>query len=307
MAAASEAAYIEAADFLRCGGPTRFKQVLSMERNDHDNRRRMFADVVSVDAWHDEFDYRKKRVDLHADVVFGTARLGGERESEITFRLSLRRAELVVIVPETEPVRIDRASISRDAPEMRVEKTMTRETTVATKAKAATSISVSQSGTSASLSGGVEGEANAVEKEKLEASETLRLMLVTQSTDEDGHCRWAVTPQTREVLDGRPWNAIKEPRLTLVDQRRDRLQGLPPTVRVEVRCLREDLIIEDIQPKDPTLLEKVQAKAGFGNRLKAAEAYIRNRLLEEGLEVGEIADKFAGLTLASVIAEAIEK
>jgi hypothetical protein len=39
-----------------------------------------------------------------------------------------------------------------------------------------------------------------------------------------------------------------------------------------------------------------------GNRLKAAEAYIRNKLEEAGLEVGDISEKFAKITLADVFA-----
>jgi hypothetical protein len=267
----------------------------------------MFADVVSVDAWHDEFDGRRKMADLHADVVFSEGRLGGEPDSLITFKLSLKRAELVVIVPKTEPVGIDRSSISRDAPQMSVKKTTTLERTVKTSAKATTSAEASEKGACVSASGALAAQADAVEKEKLEACETVSLMLVTQSTDADGHYRWAVAPQLGDILVGRPWDAARDPRLTLVDRRRVRSNGLPPTVRVEIRCLREDLFINDIQPKDPTIFETMKARTGFGNRIKAAEAYIRNRLLEEGLEVGNIADKFAALTLASVLAEPIEK
>src|SRR2546423_71274 len=82
-----------------------------------DNRRRAFADVVSIDAWHPPFSDQVSRVDLHADVVFGTARIGGENESAVRFRLSVKRAEIVVVVPDSEPVGVDRSSVSRDAPE----------------------------------------------------------------------------------------------------------------------------------------------------------------------------------------------
>jgi hypothetical protein len=44
-----------------------------MSRN-ADNRKRAFADVVTIDAWHEGFSDNRPRVDLHADVVFGTAR-----------------------------------------------------------------------------------------------------------------------------------------------------------------------------------------------------------------------------------------
>jgi hypothetical protein len=83
-----------------------------------DNRRRAFADVVTIDAWHDAFDGEKARADLHADIVFGTARVGGEPESPIRFRLSIKRAEIVLVVPPSEPITIDRSSVSRDSPDL---------------------------------------------------------------------------------------------------------------------------------------------------------------------------------------------
>jgi hypothetical protein len=41
---------------------------------------------------------------------------------------------------------------------------------------------------------------------------------------------------------------------------------------------------------------------GSKNRLKAVEAYIKNQFQKEGLEAGDLSDKFAKITLAEVIA-----
>jgi hypothetical protein len=84
----------------------------------HDNRRRAFADVVSIDAWHEPFDGEHGRADLHADIVFGTARVGGEAAAPVRFRLSVKRAEIVLVVPSSEPVSIDRGTVSRDSPDL---------------------------------------------------------------------------------------------------------------------------------------------------------------------------------------------
>lgn len=35
-----------------------------MARN-FDNRKRAFADAVTIEAWHDDFSEKKSRVDLH--------------------------------------------------------------------------------------------------------------------------------------------------------------------------------------------------------------------------------------------------
>ena len=65
-----------------------------------DNRKRALADVVTVDAWHAEFSNDAPRVDLHIDVVFGVGRIGGGESAGVRFRLSLRRAEVVVVAHE---------------------------------------------------------------------------------------------------------------------------------------------------------------------------------------------------------------
>jgi hypothetical protein len=104
-----------------------------------DNRKRAFADVVTVDAWHEEFDDAHSKVDLHTDVVFGTARVGGEPESPVRFRLSVKRAEVVIIIPELEPVSVDRASVSRDSPDYEGHLTEVVERTIQANAKGALS------------------------------------------------------------------------------------------------------------------------------------------------------------------------
>ena len=156
---------------------------------------------------------------------------------------------------------------------------------------------------SGSVSAGIGGEASASKIKKLELSSSVSSMRVTQSKTPEGYFRWILEPRASQFLLGRPWNALKQPRLKLVDQRKDRSRGIPPTVRVEVWCRREDLAIGDLEIKDEGLWQTVKRKAGFKNRLAAAESYIRERLSEEGLEVNNIEDIFGQMTLGSTTAE----
>jgi hypothetical protein len=64
-------------------------------------------------------------------------------------------------------------------------------------------------------------------------------------------------------------------------------------------------LIENLEIKDEGLWASVKRKAGFQNRLAAAESYIRDRLQEEGLEVRNIDDAFGELLMGSVTAEAL--
>jgi hypothetical protein len=277
-----------------------------MARN-FDNRRRAFADIVTIDAWHQDFGDNKAKADLHADVVFGTGRVGGEPDSPIRFRLSIRRAEIIVIIPETEPVAVDPSSVSRDSPNIvgRSIQTVERETHISANAAGALSLS-RQGGNTKGILRAKAGNKQS-RKTKLQLSSQIRLMIVTQSKTAGGDYRWIVEPQVSGVLSGRPWDALKEPRLKLLDQRKNRTKGIPPSVRVEVRCRREDLFIQDLQIKDETLWEAAKRKVGFRNKMAAAVSYIRNKLSEEGLEVSNIEDAFSEITLAAATAEPVQR
>jgi hypothetical protein len=90
--------------------------------------------------------------------------------------------------------------------------------------------------------------------------------------------------------------------MKLVDQRKSPDAGIAPGVRVEIRCRREDLVISDLVLKDEAIWAALSSRVGFKNRLAAAEAYIRDRLASDGLEVGDMEELFSRLTLASVSA-----
>ncbi|HXC57034.1 MAG TPA: hypothetical protein VNU97_17170 [Rhizomicrobium sp.] len=273
--------------------------------NDLDNRRRAFAEAVTVEAWHGDFSTGDGKVDLHADVVFGTARVGGEAQSPVRFKLRIRQADVVVVIPNSEPVVVDTPSVSRDAPEFRAHLTETVQQSARLYAIGQASASASPKGVGASLTGSVSAERGVGREAKVEVTGEMAVMAVTQSKTSDGAYRWTIESVVDRHLIGRPWDAANAPRLKLIDQRKDRTKGIPPTVRVEVRCRREDIEIDEITLKDEPFWGKARAALGYGNRIAAAESYIRDQLIKEGLEVDNIADAFGQLTLASTTAEEI--
>ena len=97
-----------------------------MSNNDA-NRKRILADVVTVDVWHSPFDENKGTADLHVDVVFDEGRMGGENESQVRFRLSLKKAELVLLLPPTEPIKIDKSTVARGTAPAKFKKTIKKE------------------------------------------------------------------------------------------------------------------------------------------------------------------------------------
>ncbi|MDP2298207.1 MAG: hypothetical protein Q8M24_22415 [Pseudolabrys sp.] len=244
--------------------------------NNTENRSRALAEVVAIDAWHDAFDQNISKVDLYVDVEFETGRIGGEAESSVRFRLNISQADLVVVIPDSEPLGIEKRSVSRDSPPMM--STISNEIELSADA----TMSIARIG----------------EADKLDYP-----FFVTQSKTSDGHYRWILRPSQGQVLQGRPWNPDAMPRMKIFDKRKNRRRGIPPVARVEVRCRREDIKISDIEWKDNSLWEIAKSRAGFRNKLAAAEAYIRDRLAKENLPQNNFNDSFGDITLASVIAE----
>jgi hypothetical protein len=268
-----------------------------------DNRRRAFADVVSIDAWHASFDGGKAIVDLHADVMFGTARLGGEPESPVRFRLSVKRAELVVIIPETEPVAVDPASVAREFPIAKGKKTETFQRTEGRHLKAGINLTLSRKGAAAEAGAKASAQQDQTTVQKWDLSTPVKGFKTLHSKTANGDYRWIITSYNATALEGSPWDATKEPRLKLIDKRGQTNKSLEPAVRLEVRCRVEDLEILDIHDKDEGRWKLISSAKGFKNRMAAATAFIRNKLAEEGLHVTNIEDQFGEITLANVTAE----
>lgn len=274
-----------------------------MTRNDN-NRRKALGDVVTVDAWHRPFNAGNGVADLHVDVVFSTARVGGEKEAKVSFRLSIRRAELILNASYLEPIKVKKNSVSRETREVRATSTLQKGKKKTASVGGTAGIKLSPSSISGRLDAEASAKSEAFLDEKFKIEEKLSVIIVKQSKTYDGRYRWEFTPGMSENLEGRPWDPIKSPRAKLSDTRSDRSKGIPPTVSIEVRCLREDMIISDIKVKDENIWERLKGRAGQQNRIAAAESYIRDKLVEEGLAFSDIEDRFGLITLVEVIADA---
>lgn len=266
--------------------------------------KRILGELVAIDAWHRSFSGTRDTVDLHVDVVFDEARLGGEPSSDVTFRLSLKRAEIIVRVPETEPLKVIRSSVSRNSPA----KTGKRYMNAAVKSTVAAGAAVSagvQQGNVPTASGSLRATADKeiVKSDTTEVVEDWVAIRVTQRRTQGGDYVWRVESGVEGPLDGRPWDPIAEPRARLKDTRLGSTRSIEPCVIIEARCLREDIVISDIRLKDDSLWSKAKQVGGHKNRLAVAEGYIRQKLSEQGLEVLDISDRHAPLILATLVAE----
>lgn len=264
------------------------------------NRRRALADLVGLDAWKGALD-KQGRFNLHVDVAFGVARVGGGIEERARFRISLRRAEVVVIVPTTEPATIDKATVERDTGGFSVKTQESYVTRTQAAASAGANLVAGAKGVEARVSAAVKAGADASATSSAILSRSGTALISGQSQTVDGNYRWIITSAIDgAMLDGHPWDAKQKPRMKIRDDRVDRSRHLEPTVRIQIRCLREDLEITDIVLKDAKRWQSLVQSPTHRNRVAAAEAVIRDRLSKAGLFHDPLDEPFSELCLAEV-------
>lgn len=258
-----------------------------------DNRKRAISEVASVDAWHSSFTQGRKEAAVHVDVAFTDGRIGEEPDSPVRFRLRLRRAEMVIVVPAIEPAKVVKSSVRRDAPSQSLEIKSSASATIG----ADLSMKMGPAPRLAAKLG--LGKAKTSTIQRLERSTAFRVM---QIQTPEGDYAWAISAVGDSQLEGRPWDAQKHWRLKVKDTRPTGSKSLPPQIHVELRCRREDFEITDIELKDGDDLN-IPPKARLAAQDRAAEAIIRTRLAQSGLLRGPIEDRFATIVLAAIVAE----
>lgn len=264
------------------------------------NRRRVLDEVISLEAWHDPF-VPGALASIHVDAVFLEARLGAEEDSPIRFKLKLRRAELLFIIPPNEPLEVLQETVSRDQSISEGRLKLERSHSAQSAGSATAQLGLTRRNTSGVYLEASSGAARS-ESSVLQVDAPIRLILTTQSKTADGHYRWDLRPAIGEALEGKPWDAILEPRLSVRDTRVDAMH-LEGSCRVEVRCRREDLIVDKITLKDSDLLRSLSRRGSYRNRLAAAEAYIRMALTSRDLDHGGLYEPFSEICLADVLVE----
>ncbi|WHO84160.1 hypothetical protein [Rhizobium leguminosarum] len=266
------------------------------------NRIRIFSELVSIDAWYPQFTSSRSRVSLHADVTFHTARLGGEPGSPVTFTLDLKRAELRVIIPETEHIAIDRSSVARfDDGATAIRKTRSKSRTSGG-IGSVFGLGATSKGASAALKLQARASKDYNRTEEVVTTEKLKKIIVSHSVDAERNNRWHFSPALTSTLNGKPWASRDQKLMKLVDKRQTIDPRFEPVVRLELSCLREDLDVDAIELVDGATFAAAMAKLGGDRRLRAAEAFIRNRIQEEGLPTPRMENDHAQIILADLMA-----
>lgn len=265
--------------------------------------KQALAGLFSVDAWHVEFN-EAKRADLFVDVVFKVAKMGGDGAAPVKFTVRLKRAEIVVLMPAMGEFKVDPATIARLLPG---EATLQSSRTVVKEAHAAGEIGLAATGVSGSASAGA--KASLSQTDTVNSSEVMRAIVAQHGKTHDGHYSWELGSSANVVLSGPVWDAPNERRFEMLDKRSDKLReqddttNNQPVMRVQVRCRREDLKIDDIEVTDEERQGFFAKRSNQDKRMAAAESFIRDALIKEGLMPVDLSGEYVELILADCMVE----
>ena len=276
------------------------------------NKRRTLQRLAVTRAWFDPVPGADApRYALHMDVAFQEERLGGGEGDPVRFRVALKRCEIVVVIPlGAKGLRVDPRTIASGQGPATV--SVERRLMASSEAEGSVDFALAPAGAAA----GVSVSASAKRARELEATtrQSLPVLLGTRSLSQEGDPSWTIKrTDGTDILEGMLWDARQdEPRFELVDRRpieerdREHRTGLHTTVKVEVRCKREDLEITDIALTDQETVSRVAKWANHKKKAKVAEAFIKHRLQQEGLRVGDIHEPFSDLVVGDLLVSLVD-
>lgn len=262
------------------------------------NQRRVLAEVLAIDAWHQPLRTNGGTSSVHVELSFRNGRIGGDDpEFPFTFRIALKRALLTVKLEP--PLKLDRNSVARSIPVDQGEHTKTLSLRDEAKANASFSGKVSPSSLHASISGGASVHAEASQQDQLRVVQSIPRIIATPRPMGSHEYAWELVPGHNETLEGQPWNPVAEPRLSVHSV--NSLGAIAPSIKIFVSCDLHDIEITDLKLKKNGPLD-ILKEAAF-NRVNVAVAvqHLKLTLKEMTLEVGQLDDRFSELIVADLL------
>jgi hypothetical protein len=263
------------------------------------NRRRLLSEVASLDAWHSPIKTGAGKTQVSVELTFKEGRLGGDDEDfPFTFKMALKRATLSVSVEE--PLLIDRRSIARNVPEALIEQTKIRSLREKMQANMGGKTTFGTDGLSSNFSIGANSSFAGANAEETKLVQMVPPILVVSEPYGAQEYRWTFEPSFTATLLGQPWDPVSEPRLAA---RYDFAEPpkICPEVEVTLTCKLSDVMIEDIQPKDPSVRDRLKGRYSYDARNSAAQQHLKQVLRVANLEPGSMDNRFSGLVLATVM------
>ena len=121
--------------------------------------------------------------------------------------------------------------------------------------------------------------------------------MLVEHRKSDGEHAWIFEPAIGVHLRGHGFETTEPLMRACLD---DAPPPIPPSIKVIVRCRREDLDIIDLHPKDEQTFKK-DDEIARRRKTELAEQMIKDALIEEGLEHGDMREDFSYVVVADVI------
>lgn len=261
----------------------------------NENRIRVLAEALSIDAWHKPFRTDGGTSSAHVELSFHRGRLGGARRDwPFTFSISLKRALLTVQVEE--PLQIDRSSINRPKILSAAERSHTVTVRENVKANLGAGISLGK-GATFTAAAGAGAERSDAREEKVK--QELPLIIANPRPRGPSAYSWELVPGQSAFLLGQPWDPENEPRFHVKSL--TNLDSVEPAIKVTLSCSFEDLVIDDLKLKQDGIFERFKDAIQGRNNEAAAVQYLKIALANAELEIGEIDNRFSEILLADLI------
>ena len=262
-----------------------------------DNRKRILAEVLSLDAWHTPFRIDGTSSAVHVEVSFQQGRLGvHDPELPFTFRISLKRALLTVKLED--PLTIKRSSVARDIPENPAEmsKILTAKDAAKRNSTSKGELSLNKFGLGFSGSRSTDHEIS--REDQLKIVQAVPRIIASARPRSNTEYAWELQPAYEQVLEGQPWNPQQFPRMQV--RHPEKRSAIDPTIKVTLSCALEDVVIDELEPKSLKFTDQVREIFENRHSLAAAIQYLKLTLLRADLEVGNIDNRFDDLLIADV-------
>jgi hypothetical protein len=155
-----------------------------------------------------------------------------------------------------------------------------------------------------SFSAGAEAGIERNSENAVEVEETITRCIQQHFSTADGDFGWEVKPTAGvdTYLGGAPWDAQQSPRMKVRLTDQGEANADEPTAIVEIRCVREDIEILDLEHKDAETQSIFRSKKNRDTNLAAAEQLIKDELERCGfLSVADMSEKHSKLLIADKI------
>lgn len=262
------------------------------------NRKRIFSNVVSLEAWHDPFQIDQFTSAVYVELAFSEGRIGGEDEDfPFTFRIALKRA--LVTVSVEQPLKIDRSSIARSIPESQAEMTKIMLARDKASQNLKAGIKMTPAALSAALNAELGSSRETSHEESIKLVQHVPQTLVSPRPIDAVSYAWEMTPSYGGILSGQPWHPVDAPRMSVKGSRKKK--HVDPQIKVTVTCALEDILITDIVPKMKSPFLSVE-RAFAPKPMAVAIQHLKSVLVEAELEPGAMDNRFSDLILALAVA-----